>query len=273
MQWRSLHYMEWIIVSKHKYLTALVPQWMRLKNKFVIPYSIQLCDRIPTTLRSALRQPQASSLFHVSRAPWHCWVHCESSHQLRFGLVEASHFGDQNDELHQNFRLLWNFSRTSIYDIPFLIPSAPSMSVPAGNRTLPLILLNSETLSDSSRKTENTLDNLPIAKTLFLMICRRASRSSGVIVLGVVSWGAFAVIDSNSISSSNSSLEQIFNIDISISVTTWVRESFRNGQYFSRQQMEDSMRTLHISKLCIAKGKYRPWNLEANTDEECSWTA
>jgi len=107
--------------------------------------------------------------------------------------------------------------------VPCLMPSAPSINVPAGSRTFPLTLRSSDTLSDSSLNTENTRDNLPIANTLFLMTCRRSSRSSlgltGVAVGGIGSGGTGAGGRCISISSSSSSLEHIFNIEISISVT------------------------------------------------------
>jgi hypothetical protein len=110
-----------------------------------------------------------------------------------------------------------------------LIPSAPSMSVPAGRRP-PDAVFNSVTRSDSSRRTWNTRESRPMARILFLIARRLNSVESGSRLESGGDDGPEA--NELGVSSSSSSFEQVFRIAMSISVTS-------SSQYERRQALDE----------------------------------
>jgi len=67
---------------------------------------------------------------------------------------------------------------SSKLEIAFLMPSAPSASVPYGSLPVDVMFFSSETFSDSSRSTANTRAIRPTARILFLITALRSRRSS-----------------------------------------------------------------------------------------------
>ncbi len=101
--------------------------------------------------------------------------------------------------------------------IACLIPSAPSMRVPAGRRP-PEAVLSSVTRSDSSRNTWKTRERRPMARILFLIARRLNSIESGSME-PVMGGETGAEETEDGVVSESSSSEQVLRMASSISVT------------------------------------------------------